>query len=93
MGDSIVSWDKAEYTTLYAQWELVEYSISYVLNEGFSFDNPETYTIKTTTFLLNPAFKMGYRFEYWENEEGEIIEYITKGSYGDIILTAIWSER
>ena len=83
-------------TTLYAQWSIHEYSISYELNGGSypeGRSNPNTYTIETETFTLNSPEKNGYEFLGWTtsgNEEPNKNVSIGKGTTGDLSFTAVW---
>ena len=91
-GTMTKSWDKVEAnTTLYAQWELVEYSITYSLGGGINAsDNPSNYNIETNDIILSPATREGYRFIGWRDNNGQTITTIPKGSYRNITLTAVW---
>ena len=80
--------------TLYAQWTLDEYSITYNLNEGVnSNENPTTYTITTETISLKNPTRTGYTFEGWYNDANftEKVTSIKTGSSGNQILYAKWS--
>ena len=81
--------------TLYAQWTLEgNYLITYNLDEGTNNpNNPLEYNVESATIVLQAPTKEGYIFEGWENEFGTVITEITKGSTGDIILTAQWTPR
>ena len=81
--------------TLYAQWTLEgNYLITYNLNEGTNNpNNPLEYNVESATIVLQAPTKEGYIFEGWENEFGNVITEITKGSTGDITLTAQWTPR
>jgi uncharacterized repeat protein (TIGR02543 family) len=72
--------------TFIAQWSIVSYSISYVLDGGVNHsDNPATYTIVDAVTLQSPT-RTGYEFAGW-TEGAEI----TAGSTGDKTFTAEWS--
>ena len=43
-----------EDLTLYAQWTANTYAITYDLDGGTASGNPETYTVESETFTLNP---------------------------------------
>ena len=83
---------------LYAQWEVVKYSISYDLAGGAMPDgkgNPLEYTIESDTFtLVNPERK-GYVFEGWKEKDSSdktAVENLSieKGSFGNKSFTAVW---
>ena len=97
--DLTIAWDFAyDYvtkdTTLYADWELINYTISYILNGGENHqDNPEYYTIYSPTIILqDPPLKTGFTFERWyeDAEFNNAITEITSGSTGDITVYAKW---
>ncbi len=82
---------------LYAQWEIVEYSITYDLDGGTleeGKENPKTYTIETETFTLNNPTKPGYTFKGWQRKGNSGYSNktsISKGSTGDKEYTALWT--
>lgn len=92
-----------------ANWEPIEYTITYNLNNGKLLEgvtNPEKYTIETNTFTLNNPVKTGYTFLGWtgtglteENSDGQIVDKLTdqviieKGSTGNRSYTANWKEN
>ena len=56
--------------TLYAQWQIEDYNITYNLDEGnVTTGNPVTYNIETTTFTLNNPTKDGYTFKGWSGTD------------------------
>ena len=60
----------AENITLTAKWDVVNYTISYVLNGGTNHvDNPSNYNIESGHITLGDASgKVGYTFEGWYTE-------------------------
>ena len=85
--DVIDNWD-ANNTTLYAQWTLIEYQITY---EGLEWatngDNPNTYTVESETITFEePGERVGYTFKGWNPE---IIE---AGSTGNVTIIATWEK-
>ena len=72
---------------LIANYEVIEYRISYTLNDGIlEHDNPTTYTIETDTFTLNNPSKTGYTFTGWTGtglNEKTLEVTVPKGSTGD----------
>ncbi len=73
--------------TLYAHWNIVEYTITYNLDGGVnSSDNPSIYTIEDGITLSAPT-KEGFEFVGWSNN-GKIEE----GSTGDKTFTATWKK-
>jgi len=80
--------------TLYAQWTLNEYSISFYNLQGTTHTNPTVFNIETPkTTLVNPAARAGYTFDGWwtELENGTQITEIELGSFGNMTLFARWS--
>ena len=82
---------------LTAKWAADGYSITYSGVEGATNPNTVTsYTIETETITLSDATKPGYTFGGWyttvagETAETKVTE-ITKGSTGDLVLTAKWT--
>ncbi|MCF0116198.1 MAG: InlB B-repeat-containing protein, partial [Erysipelotrichaceae bacterium] len=70
--------------TFTAQWEVVPYTITYVLDGGVNDkSNPSTYTIESQEIKLKDPTKTGYDFVGWK--EGDVIP---KGSSGDKTFTA-----
>lgn len=82
--------------TLYAQWSIITYKISYNLNEGtLENTNPTTYTIETDTFTLNNPTKPGYCFTGWTGYNGNDPQTqitINKGSFEDRTYTANFAQ-
>ena len=77
----------AEDITLYAKWTTVEYSITYDLNGGTNnASNPASYTIETSTIILQNPTKAGHSFVKWT--EGSTI---VLGSTGNKTFTAEWT--
>lgn len=78
--------------TLYAQWEPIAYSISYTLGAGgVGGNNPTSYTVETGDVVLNApsTIHAGYQFLGWFSGDTQI-KAITKGSTGNVELTAKW---
>lgn len=84
-------------TTLYAQWKVIEYPITYTLNDGtVSSTNPTSYNIETATFTLKNPTKTGYTFTGWTGSNGSTPSTnvsISKGSTGNKSFTANWIEH
>jgi uncharacterized repeat protein (TIGR02543 family) len=80
--------------TMYAQWQVITYTIGYDLDGGtVATNNPVEYTVETETFtLVNPTRK-GYTFEGWKGtgiDGATMTVTIAKGSTGDRSYTATW---
>ena len=76
--------------TLYAKFEINNYTISYGNTKDAVNNNVSSYNVNTDTITLSELSKTGYVFEGWYNGEEKVTE-IAKGSTGDITLTAKWS--
>ncbi|MEG0826700.1 MAG: InlB B-repeat-containing protein, partial [Bacilli bacterium] len=78
-----------EYT---ANWETIEYAISYNLNGGTA-TNPVKYDVETNAFTLNNPNRIGYIFIGWTGANGTVPELsvtISSGSAGDRLYIANW---
>ncbi|MCQ4023359.1 MULTISPECIES: InlB B-repeat-containing protein [unclassified Ruminococcus] len=75
---------------LYAQWEKVEYTVT--------FDSPDVpvseikYTVDKGATLVSPSW-FGYTFVGWSNDNGFIIDSIKPGTTGAITLHANWTSN
>ncbi|MFW6002569.1 MAG: InlB B-repeat-containing protein, partial [archaeon] len=97
-GDEIkeIEQGSTEDITLYAEWEINEYDITYNLKDGINGDNPETYTVESETITLEDPKKEGHTFKGWfANAEftGDEITEIQQGSIGDVTLYAEWEKN
>ena len=77
---------------LYARWTAVEYTITYVLQEGITNPNPGSYTVETATITLQDVSREGCKFLGWYDAEtgGNKVESIAQGSTGKKVLWARW---
>lgn len=79
--------------TLYAQWTLPTYKITYKLNGGTNNkNNPATYKKTTKTITLKNPTKKGYTFKGWYSDKNfkNKVTTIKKGSTGNKTLYAKW---
>ncbi len=75
---------------LKANWALIDYPITYNLNEGEQNEgNPTSYNILSDIELKEPT-KEAHLFTGWFNGDSEKVESISAGSTGDLVLTANW---
>ncbi len=83
--------DTAQNISVTAKW-LERYTITYELNGGENnTNNPVSYNVETETITLaDPTKNDNSTFLGWYNENGEHITEITKGSTGNITVTASW---
>ena len=93
-GSSARAWNKTSNTTLYARWEIINYTIAYNLDGGeVAVANPTEYTVETETFTLNNPTKEHNDFLGWTGSNGETPQTevsIAKGSTGNKTYTANW---
>jgi len=81
-------------TTLYANFNIITYTISYELDGGTNdVVNPGTYTVEYENIVLADATKKGYTFEGWYADAGfnQQVTSIPQGSMGDTTLYANFS--
>ena len=64
-GESIEKWVIAENTTVFAIWDIVQYSITYRNVENAKNENKTTFTVEDESVSLISAEKAGYTFEGW----------------------------
>lgn len=80
--------------TLYAQWTLTNYTITYNLDGGtVSKANPLKYTIESADIKLNNPTKVGYTFKGWTGSNGTTAQTsvtIKKDSTENKTYTANW---
>lgn len=88
-------WNLTNDVTLYADWQIVTYTITYVLNGGDTIGaNPTEYDIESQDITLaDPTGK--HTFIGWYKDEAlkEKITVITNRSFGDITLYADWQHE
>lgn len=81
-------------TTLYANWTITTYTISYNLDGGkVASENPPSYTIETPEFALVNPMKVGYEFTGWTGTSLSAATpnvTVPAGSYGNRSYTANW---
>lgn len=81
---------------MYAQWKVIEYTITYVLNGGTNdSSNPEKYTVESADITLGDATKAPYAFVGWfaDDDYTEKIVKIRNGSTGNLTLYARWGKE
>ncbi len=100
-GYTFASWTLPEKTdgfyakevTVTANWTAVNYSITYDYGEGGALPegktNPSSYTIEQDVTFVAPQ-KTGYTFKGFKDANGNTVTDITKGTTGDLALTATW---
>ena len=79
--------------TIYAQWKLGAYSITYHNASGVTNTNATTYTSETDTFEIFDISKNGYNFYGWYSDSSfkNKVTQIVKGTTGNINLYAKWT--
>lgn len=84
------TYTNSENITLFAQWQVTEYYITYNLHGGTQAgSNPIAYTILSDNITFNNPTKTGYTFVNWQNGS-DVITGIPTGSYGDLVIDADW---
>ena len=85
-GKSVTNWNLEGAQTLYAKWEIINYTITYTNLNGATHSNPPTYTIedKEITFTA-PTARTGYAFAGWNPAS------IAKGSTDNKNVIANWT--
>ena len=93
-GSSARTWNKTANTTLYARWEIINYTIAYNLDGGeVAVANPTEYTVETATFTLNNPTKEHNDFLGWTGSNGETPQTevtVANESTGNKTYTANW---
>lgn len=80
--------------TYYAKWTLIQYSITYNLNDGTNHaENPAEYNVSSVKITLLEPSKTGYRFDGWYTDDtySTKVTEIAAGSTGDVTLYAKWT--
>ena len=81
--------------TMYAQWKVIVYSITYDLAGGsLATENPTEYTIETSDFTLVNPTRTGYEFAGWTGTDLSTATQtvtIAKGTTEDRSYTATWT--
>ena len=79
--------------TVTANAKVINYTITYNLDGGTNYAGaPTSYNIETSTITLGTPTKPHYHFDGWTNAGGTAVTKITKGSTGNITLTAHWTK-
>ena len=89
-----------ENLILYANWEIISYTIDYELNGGeWNHEVQNNYTINDNFMLpdSDSLYRYGYTFDGWyynnpRNNAEMRIEYIEKGTIGDKSVYAKWTK-
>ena len=80
-------YSETQNTTLYAKWNVINYTVTYNLNEGVNDkNNPSAYTVENATITLKNPVRTGYSFAGWTEGTG-----IVSGSTGNKTFTAQWN--
>lgn len=90
---NFVGFSVSDDITLRARWSCINYSITYDLQGGYGFGNPESYTIQDEIQLVAPQ-KTGYSFIGWtsENIDTPTKEVVLQcGTWGNKHFIANWS--
>jgi hypothetical protein len=72
--------------TLWAQWNIITYAITYTLSGGTNnVGNPSTYNIESPTITFLAPTRTGHTFNSWS------VPSIPSGSTGNVSTTASWT--
>lgn len=72
----------------------MNYYISYNWDGGvMDTENPESYNLTNLPIALKEPVKDGYEFLGWYDEDGNNVNTITRGTTGDMFLTAKWTPK
>lgn len=88
-----LTFDEPINLNLYARFESLSYTITYLNMDGIAHSNPNSYSIMSDDILLSePNEKPNYEFQGWFSDEAmtTLISVITKGSTGNLTLYAKW---
>ena len=81
--------------TLYAQWQVTTYTITYNgMEKATVNNNPATYTMLDADISINAPTKDGFIFEGWTGTNLQNVQknvYIASGSIGDRVYLANWT--
>ena len=94
-GQNVINLATSGNITLYAVWELNEYTISYDLSPftEVTNDNPTSYSFEDDDILLAAPGNPGTRYSFLGWYEGEtLVTEIVKGEQRDIDLKAKWAD-
>ena len=84
----------ARNLTLYAKWEPIDFTLTYVLNDGQNHhDNPTQFNALSDMVLKAPS-REGFIFEGWFDNpffQGQPINHLPPGQIGDVTLYAKWA--
>ena len=74
-------------------WQIKNYTVTYDVGVGGenSSENPLIYNVESDAITLKEPVRTGYTFVCWEDDDGNTVTAIPKGSFGDICLTAKWT--
>ncbi len=85
--------DQIGNVTLYAKYELLDYKVTYYLDEGTnSPENPASYNINSLITELKDATRDGYYFRGWYTDANCTVPFegVDEQTAGDLIIYAKW---
>lgn len=89
-----ISSGSTDNVELFAEWQLISYSVEYTLNGGTIYSaNPANYTIESASVTLNTPVKTGYDFKGWFTNasfSGTAVETLGGGETGIKHFYAKW---
>ena len=72
--------------------DIINYTISYTLNNGTLDNRVTSYNVESETITLPTPAKDGYEFMGWTDTQGNKITEIKKGSTGNVTVEANWKD-
>ena len=90
-GKGLTAWSIAENITVYADWEAVEYTITYNNIENATHTNTDKYTVEQEDITLTPATKAGYDFKGWFTEQ-ECENQVQTIDVSEAVNVTLWAK-
>ncbi len=79
--------------TVNAVYSVITYNITYENLNGCTHNNPSTYTVESDKIVLAELPSSDSIFGGWYDAKGNRVTEIDKGSFGDLVLTARWTDK
>ena len=92
---TIINTNNPKDITLYARWEIIDYTITYILNGGTnSSSNPTSYNVHSGSITLADPTRSGYLFKGWYSDSGfnTKVTAIDTSKLTSITLYAKWKK-
>lgn len=92
MQNSVIPANNKEDITLYAQWQVIDYKITYKnIDKKMANNNPSTYNIERDVYLTEPV-RVDYVFDGWytDSKFTNPIEMIDSTTGKNVTVYAKW---